>query len=184
MERIMVENDTSLAVEPLATAFGRLMRALCPLVSEAWLETELTMAQLKTLSLLHARGRASGREVAHALGVGASAVSQLVDRLVGEGYVERAEDCEDRRITWLVPTARGRDAIEQMVGTRREGFAALAAALSEPERAQVTAALNLLADAAERASAVGRPAEGAAADKSSGRSHTGHRPAASPTATA
>jgi DNA-binding MarR family transcriptional regulator len=139
--------------ERVEAAFGRLMRALCPLVTAAWLETELTMAQLKTLSLLHARGRASGREVARALGVGPSAVSQLVDRLVGEGYVQREEDRDDRRVTWLVPTARGRAAIEQMVGTRREGFAAVIAALPAEQRAPVAAALDALAAAAERVGA-------------------------------
>ena len=41
------------------TAFSRLMRALWPLVAQTWVETELTMAQLKALCVLHARGRAS-----------------------------------------------------------------------------------------------------------------------------
>src|ERR687885_673757 len=104
------------------------MRGLCPLGAETWLETELTMAQLKALSLLHARGRASGRALARAMGIGPSAVSQLVDRLVGEGDVRREEDPHDRRVTWLVPTARGRAAVEQLVLARRERFAAVVAA--------------------------------------------------------
>jgi DNA-binding MarR family transcriptional regulator len=136
----------------IGAAFARLMRALCPLLTETWVETELTMAQLKALSLLHARGRASGREVAQAMGIGPSAVSQLVDRLVGDGYVRREEDPHDRRVTWLVPTARGRAAVEQLVLARRERFAAVVAALDTTRlsRAQVAAALDLLAEAAER----------------------------------
>jgi DNA-binding MarR family transcriptional regulator len=136
--------------EAVGAAFERLMRALCPLVAETWLETELTMAQLKALSLLHARGRASGRALAQAMGIGPSAVSQLVDRLVGEGYVRREEDPHDRRVTWLMPTPRGRAAVEQLVVVRRERFAAVVAALDADRRAQVAAALDALAEAAER----------------------------------
>ncbi|HLH25550.1 MAG TPA: MarR family transcriptional regulator [Chloroflexota bacterium] len=138
--------------EPVGAAFARLMRALCPLLTESWVETELTMAQLKALALLHARGRASGREVAQAMSIGPSAVSQLVDRLVGEGYVRREEDPHDRRVTWLVPTPRGRAAVEQLVVARRERFAAVVAALDTAplSRAQVAAALEALAAAAER----------------------------------
>jgi len=133
-------------------AFGRLMRALCPLLTEAWVETELTMAQLKLLWLLHARGRASGRALAQAMRIGPSAVSQLVDRLVGEGYVRREEDPHDRRVTWLVPTPRGLAAVEQLVVARRERFAAVVGALdtSRHDRARVAAALDALAEAAER----------------------------------
>jgi DNA-binding MarR family transcriptional regulator len=151
--------------EPVGAALARLMRAVCPLVAETWLETELTMAQLKALSLLHARGRASGRTLAQALGIGASAVSQLVDRLVGDGYVRREEDPHDRRVTWLVPTPRGRAAVEQFIVARRERFAAVAAALDTTRLspAQVAAALDLLAEAAERTTPTGVPAADSAA---------------------
>ena len=138
--------------ERVGAAFGRLMQALGPLLFETWLETELTMAQLKLLSLVHTRGRASGREIAHALGVGPSAVSQLVDRLVADGYIHREEDREDRRITWLALTARGRTATERLVLAHRERFGDVVATLSAPQltQAQVAEALDLLAEAAER----------------------------------
>lgn len=130
-------------------AFCRLMRALNR-APQSWLATDLTLAQLKALLYLSARGRASGRELARALGVGPPAVSQLVDRLVAHGHVQRAEDPTDRRITWLSLTERGQATVERLLLDRRERLAAVLDALGPDELARVAEALTGLAAAAER----------------------------------
>ena len=55
------------------------------------------MSQAKALYLVSVRPGVPMSALAAELGVGPSAVSGLVDRLVAHGYLERKEDALDRR---------------------------------------------------------------------------------------
>ena len=59
--------------------------------SDPLFETHLTMSQLKILLLLARHGTVSGGELARMLGVGAAALSGMVDRLVAQDLVARTE---------------------------------------------------------------------------------------------
>ena len=90
-------------IETCLTRYGQMMRALLHVRATSaspWNEANVTILQIRVLSLLagHAEGL-SGRALASLLGVGPSAVTPLVDRLVDHGYVRREEDRLDRRIT-------------------------------------------------------------------------------------
>src|SRR5690242_5372522 len=83
---------------------------------DAWAECPMTLPQLRALSLIAAsQSGPTSRELATLLGVGASAVTPLVDRLVEHGFVLRHEDPRDRRITRLTATDAGRATLQQMV---------------------------------------------------------------------
>jgi DNA-binding MarR family transcriptional regulator len=139
--------------------FCRVMRAL-QRAPDSWLAADLTIAQLRAVLYLNARGRASGRELARALGVGPPAVSQLVERLVAHGHVQRTEDPADRRVTWLSLTERGQAAVERLLLDRRERLAAALDALTPAEQEQVAEALARLAAAVERTYARAEGSEG------------------------
>ena len=126
-----------------------LVRATC---SPPWNELSITLPQLKVLGLLLSQGRAlSGRELAGLLGVGPSAVTPLVDRLVEHGYVRREEDQHDRRITRLTVTDGGIELLRRMMAGRHEMMADLLRQLDADELATVNTALDLLLTAIERA---------------------------------
>lgn len=75
----------------------------------AWLALDLTMAQMKALMIVMSeRGatRPTARSIAAQLHVGPSAVTPLVDKLVAAKFVKREPDPNDRRVTFLVPTAK------------------------------------------------------------------------------
>ena len=125
-----------------------LIRASC---NPPWNELSITLPQLKVLGLLLSQGRAlSGRELAGLLGVGPSAVTPLVDRLVEHGYVRRDEDLHDRRITRLMVTEGGIELLRRMMAGRREMMADLLRQLDADELATVNKALDLLLAAIER----------------------------------
>jgi MarR family transcriptional regulator, organic hydroperoxide resistance regulator len=63
----------------------------------SWLELHVSMAQLKGIMVLAFLGQSTIRDFAEVLHISPSAGSLLVDRLVQDGLVERAEDQEDRR---------------------------------------------------------------------------------------
>ncbi len=63
----------------------------------SWLELHITMAQLKGVLVLASLSQSTICDFAEMLHISPSAGSLLVDRLVQDGLVERAEDREDRR---------------------------------------------------------------------------------------
>jgi DNA-binding MarR family transcriptional regulator len=146
----MSEDDRARA----SAAFCEVVRLLRSRVRPVWAELDLTMAQLKALLAITATGRLTGRDLAERLGIGPSAVTPLVDRLVANGYVRREEDATDRRITWACPTASARTLFDQLTAANREQFDQVLAGVPPGEMASVRAALEVLAHAAEREVAV------------------------------
>src|SRR5215471_3059646 len=82
-------------------------RALHELGAPAWLQVELSVAQLKALFALVDAGPMPIGGVAARLSIGLPAASSLVDRLVDQGLAKRREDPLDRRRTLAEPTAAG-----------------------------------------------------------------------------
>jgi DNA-binding MarR family transcriptional regulator len=93
----------------------------------------------------------SGRALASLLGVGPSAVTPLVDRLVDHGLVRREEDRADRRITRLLLTQAGLSVLQQMSAGRREVLAEVLQRLEPEELAIVERAFELVTLGIERA---------------------------------
>lgn len=85
---------------------GRAMKATH---GPVWMETDLTIAQLRTLLVLAEEGLLVIGQIAQRLGIGLSTGGHLVDRLVQAGLAERAEDPEDRRRTLARLTPKGED---------------------------------------------------------------------------
>src|SRR6266571_2185678 len=75
----------------------------------AWMEIDLTIAQLRTLLVLAEEGPLVIGQIAQRLGIGLSTGGHLVDRLVQAGLAERKEDSGDRRRTLARLTPKGED---------------------------------------------------------------------------
>ena len=63
-----------------------------------WLSSDLTVAQLRVLLLLHTDGPMCMSTIATHLGIALSTATGFVDRLVVKGLVVREEDPQDRRL--------------------------------------------------------------------------------------
>ena len=96
-------------IETCLTRYGQMMRALLHVraATRPWNEVQVTLPQIRVLSAGRPRRRAERPALASMLGVGPSAVTPLVDRLVDHGYVRREEDRQDRRVTRLLLTPEG-----------------------------------------------------------------------------
>jgi len=75
----------------------------------AWMEIDLTIAQLRTLLVLAEEGPLVIGQIAQRLGIGLSTGGHLVDRLVQAGLAERKEDSGDRRRTLARLTPKGEE---------------------------------------------------------------------------
>lgn len=126
------------------------MRALHARDRPGWGDIDLTMSQLKTIMLLVETGGLTGRDLAERLGIGPSAVTALVDRLVQRGYARREEDRTDRRVSWARPTERATELFERLHATHRERLADVLATLTADELALVGQAISTLELAAAR----------------------------------
>jgi DNA-binding MarR family transcriptional regulator len=117
-----------------------------------WSDLPLTLPQLKTLGIIAAAGPAgrSGRDLATFLGVGASAVTPLVDRLVEHGYATRHEDAIDRRILRVRATPSGLALLERLDTGRREELTEIVSRIDTANLPVVERALALLIEAAEQ----------------------------------
>ena len=73
----------------------------------------LSMPQFSTLMRLYYHGRCGISEISAHLDVTAPAASQMVDRLVQMGLLERSEDPNDRRAKQVTLSAKGRGLIEK-----------------------------------------------------------------------
>jgi DNA-binding MarR family transcriptional regulator len=89
----------------------------------------------------------SQRELALAMGLPASRVVALVDRLEGRGWVERRTSPRDRRARALHLTGQGRAVLEQIMAVSAEHEAELTAPLTPAERTVLIGLLLRLAAA-------------------------------------
>jgi len=79
-----------------------------------------------------------------------AATSQLVDKLVQAGLLEREEDPNDRRVRQVALSPRGKQLIEQGIEERYRWVEGLETILTEAEKESVGEALTLMVRAAEK----------------------------------
>ena len=112
--------------------------------------TGLSMPQFSILMQLHHKGPCGMSEVSDRFDISPAAASQLVDKLVHAGYLERTEDPSDRRAKLLTLSAKGEELINQGTEERYRWMDDLAAVLSAEEQGKVSEALTLLTNAVEK----------------------------------
>lgn len=110
--------------------------------------TGLSMPQFSILMQLHHKGPCGMSEISERFEVTPAAASQLVDKLVQNGFVIREEDPHDRRAKLLNLTDKGREIIQQGIVERYRWLDLLAEQLTDEESVQVGEALDILTRAA------------------------------------
>ncbi|MEA3400176.1 MAG: MarR family transcriptional regulator [Armatimonadota bacterium] len=115
-------------------------------------ELELTLGQLECLHAISRLEAPSMSDLSRELGLPPSSVTGTVDRLVAAGKVQRQSDPEDRRVVRVALTAQGRRDRDRHRRLRRERLGRLLAALDDDELRALHTALELVAQAADRAS--------------------------------
>lgn len=109
----MPKNRSS-QIASVVESFEQVSRSLRVCAEPAWMELDLTMAQLKTLFTLEYGGSMTIGQTGEKLGISLPTASHLVDRLVHGGFVERTEDPADRRRTLASTTAQGSELVKRL----------------------------------------------------------------------
>ncbi len=106
--------------EQILDHYQSLMRHVADTHAHEFLTVDVTMSQAKVLYIASLRPGIGMTALASELGVGLSAVSGLVDRLVVNGYLERREDASDRRQQLVTLTVSGTRALDRLRELRAE----------------------------------------------------------------
>ncbi len=92
----------------------------------AALSLGLNRTDLRCLGMVMDKGSISASALAEVVGLTRGAMTTVIDRLEKAGYVQRADDRDDRRGTKIEATAQAKKVIAEIWGPiRKEGFALL-----------------------------------------------------------
>jgi DNA-binding MarR family transcriptional regulator len=109
----------------------------------------LSMPQFGLLMQMHHKGACGMSDVSERFEITPAAASQLVDKLVQSGLIQRVEDPHDRRAKLLSLTDKGRDLIQQGIEERYRWVDELSGKLTADERAQISEALDIMTRVAQ-----------------------------------
>jgi DNA-binding MarR family transcriptional regulator len=112
--------------------------------------TGLSMPQFSILMQLHYKGPCGMSEISERFDVSAAAASQLVDKLVQAGYIERTEDPSDRRAKLLKLSTNGAKLVDNGIQERYRWMDDLASKLSVADQTRISEALSILTEEARK----------------------------------
>jgi DNA-binding MarR family transcriptional regulator len=101
----------------------------------------VSLPQMRLLLTLRDVGPCPSTRVAQALGLGASSVTRLADRLAASGHVLRGSDPHHRSVVTLELSDRGRSLVARVLAWRHEELARILSRIDPVVRAQAALAL-------------------------------------------
>lgn len=107
-------------------------------------ERGFSMSQLGALMHISKRGVSGITHIGDDLGVTNAAVSQMIDRLVHQGLIERSEDPSDRRAKLIELTSTGLQVVQECLEARQRWIDKLDISITGEERRVAIESLRLL----------------------------------------
>jgi len=133
-------------VVELQRQVGRMIGQHAPSV---WIDSGLSITQLRSLFLIVNRGSTNFRKLADALGVTPSNVTGIIDRLEEQGLVRRTQNPEDRREMTLQATDKGKALVFSLRETEVKQMTRILSLLSFEELAYLAKGLSAFVKAAK-----------------------------------
>ncbi len=141
----------STPIHTIARLYPRLMRAMGHLRGSVDETMDLTYNQYKALLSLSDMGPCTLNALSRELEVATSSASQMVDRLVAMGLVERAPAEADRRSIVLVTSTQGEELLEKVKENILRRYQDLFHHLGPAEQANLAGAIHSLVRILEKA---------------------------------
>lgn len=137
-------------IHSIASLYPRLMRAMGHLRGAIDENLDLTYNQYKALLSLSDMGACTLNSLSRDLGVATSSASQMVDRLVAMGLVQRSQGNEDRRQIVLKTSPEGEALLEQIKEGILQRYRELFKHLGSAEQANLAGAIHTIVRILER----------------------------------
>lgn len=119
-------------------------------------EIGLSMSQVSTLFRIYRSEMNSVTDIGEDLGISNAAASQMVDRMVQQGLIERIENPEDRRSKRLSLTDKGRAIVWESINVRQVWMEDLVRSMTPKEKEMTMEAFTMLTQK-NKSIAAGRP---------------------------
>jgi DNA-binding MarR family transcriptional regulator len=145
-QRVQQDLPTDDQVEAVLSA-SRVLVAVSA-ASVAAVDDTVTLPQLRALIAVASRGTMNSAALAEALGVHASSVTRICDRLVGAGLLDRREDPVDRRHLQLDLTTTGRQLVDAIMRRRRASIKGILSNIPAADREAMASTFERFAAAA------------------------------------
>jgi DNA-binding MarR family transcriptional regulator len=116
---------------------------------------EVSFPQTRLLLILDRLGRVPSSRLAAAMGINASSVTRLADRLEALGYVARGREPRNRSVVTREVTAAGHELVAQVLDRRHAALGELLDRLPPAQRKTAAAAARRLVHAAATIPALG-----------------------------
>jgi DNA-binding MarR family transcriptional regulator len=110
-----------------------------------------SLSQVNIMMWLYYHKHCDVTALAENMQVSAAAASQMVERMVQQGIVQRVENPNDRRTRQVHLTERGRQVVEETIAARQGWIKDLVETLSEEQK---TAVVKLLGELIQKAQAL------------------------------
>lgn len=107
-------------------------------------ENGLSMSQTVALFKIKRNGRCGVADVGEDLQVSSAAASQMLDRLVQQGFIQRSENPEDRRGKCLTLTEKGQAFLQKGIHVRQRWIRDLVDSLSLEEKQAANETIAML----------------------------------------
>ncbi|CAN5447732.1 MarR family transcriptional regulator [soil metagenome] len=144
-----MSRPASVQAETVLNSFAEFMsKLMIDQYQQHLAELALTLPQAQVLRILKGSSRLTG-QLAEELRISAPAMTQLTDRLLRKGLIERRAATNDRRCVIVALSQRGERLVDQFCERRREIFSSALALLSDVEQEQVGEALGMMIKALE-----------------------------------
>lgn len=114
--------------------------------SDKFCKIKITLPQFVVLEMLTRDGELRMTDLSSSINVTTAAMTGIVDRLVRDGYVTRANDLKDRRVIKVKPTARGIQVAKNANKQRREIFQKMFGVISQADRKEYLRILTIIRD--------------------------------------
>lgn len=97
-------------------------------------KVKLTLSQIAILDILSRNKESNMSDMARSMNVTTAAMTGIVDRLVRDGYVTRANDPADRRVIKTKLTSKGNTAVKSLLENKKRMITKIFGVLSQRER--------------------------------------------------
>ena len=147
MNQLHIHSESDISSSPemdIHRHFEVFMQRSMRVIMGSMMQDGLSMPQIYTLMYLYHEGEVRISDIGTLMDVGKAAASQLVERLVQQGLVERVEDASDRRAKKIRLQPKSLRLIEKGLAVQRHEMGELMSHLSPDQMATVQEAFMYL----------------------------------------
>lgn len=137
--------DTEVFAIRMMELFPRIVKVFSRHEDNDLARGKITFPQFWVLYYLFEESRCKMKTLAGHLRVSPAAATGLVDRLIGQGLVARENEPSDRRVVWIVLSAKGRETIAHIRKQRIKAIIAVFGRLSAADRSNYLRILEKVA---------------------------------------